>query len=772
MNQLFLMAVALVAYSSFSLLYAQQLAPNPSQILEIERTDFLAAQQWAKENDIPEHFFLTDESIVGIVGFRNGHPVYYTTHNQKASTITGTSRLYTGGDLGFSLDGNNLAIGIWDASLVFESHQEHKVRVIRKEKGGAANHATHVAGTLIASGIIPEAKGMAPQARLHSYNWNFHLSEMVIEAEKGMLISNHSYGRIAGWHKFNLTPDSSRWQWFGDPKISTTEDYTFGFYDQEASNFDHIAHTYPYYLPVVSAGNERDDNGPTEGVYLALDLNNRWIEYDVATHPLQIDGGTDGFDTITSMALAKNALTVGSIYSDTLDGSFGLSVYSSVGPTDDGRIKPDLVGVGEHLFSSIATGSTEYATYSGTSMATPNISGSLILLQQLSNQLFGKYMKAATLKGLAIHTAQDLGPIGPDYKYGWGILDAGQAALQLKQSFRTPSSVQEQVLTNGSVFSHEMILAEQGDIQLTLSWTDPRFKPLDATDSAVLNNPTPVLIHNLNIRLINNETSEVHFPYTLSYQNPHLPAKSGVNNVDPIEQVFVQDASAGIYTIIVDAPEGLSLSDQQPFSLIVTGLEDSIESVVMESAMISPIPGDVILTWSTLIQNAPGRFLIERAAIFEAHSASQQTSTYEEIGAIESVGASQQIEVYRYTDPIYIAGLYKYRILFQSSDSQTKQLLEEFEIELPAPQSFEIVSMFPNPASERSTVVVDLPEKTDVILSVYNSIGQQVIEHTVHRLQAGRHMIPIELTSTSQGIYFVRIQANEQDEHKSFVVIQ
>ena len=246
----------------------------------------------------------------------------------------------------------------------------------------AANHATHVAGTLISTGILNEAKGMAPRARLHSYNWNFHSSEMLTEAERGLLISNHSYGRIAGWHKFNLTADSSRWQWFGDPNISTDEDYVFGYYDDEASTFDHITYTNPNYLPVISAGNERDDYGPSSGIYLALDFQNRWKEYDVAKRPLSADGGLSGFDTITSMALAKNVLTVGSVYPDSSSESIGLSVFSSAGPTDDGRIKPDLVGVGEQLFSTIASGATDYASYSGTSMATPNIAGSLVLLQQ------------------------------------------------------------------------------------------------------------------------------------------------------------------------------------------------------------------------------------------------------------------------------------------------------------------------------------------------------------------------------------------------------
>lgn len=306
MTRLPFQVAALLCFFYALPLKAQQLTITPAQIFEQEKTNLEAAKKWAAESATPEYILLNDESIVAVVGIQRGHPVFFTTHNQQASDITGTSQLRPGGSLNLNLTGRNMEIGVWDASLVYENHQEHNSRVIRKETGGAANHATHVAGTLIAAGIQNEARGMAPTARLHSYNWNFHSSEMIVEAEQGLLVSNHSYGRIAGWHKFNLTADSSRWQWFGDPNISTDEDYIFGFYDDEASTFDHITYTNPHYLPVVSAGNERDDYGPSSGVYLALDLQNRWREYDSETRPLPSDGHAEGFDTITSMALAKN----------------------------------------------------------------------------------------------------------------------------------------------------------------------------------------------------------------------------------------------------------------------------------------------------------------------------------------------------------------------------------------------------------------------------------------------------------------------------------
>ena len=753
-------------------LHAQQSSQNLTQLQVQEKTDFEAGKNWASNNDIPELYFLNDHSIVGIIGYRHEQPVFFTTHNQRASTLTRTSNLHSGNKIGLDLDGNNLVIGVWDASLVYENHQEHKARIVRKETGGAANHATHVAGTLIASGLTPEAHGMAPKARLHSYNWNFHLSEIIVEAERGMLISNHSYGRIAGWHKFNLTADSSRWQWFGSPSISTSEDYTFGYYDQEAANFDRIVYANPFYLPVISAGNERDDYGPTEGIYLALDLENRWREYDISLYPISPDGANDGFDTITSMALAKNVLTVGSIFSDSLDQSLNISAFSSAGPTDDGRIKPDIVGVGEDLFSTIASGIADYATYSGTSMATPNVAGSLLLLQQLSRQLFNTYLKASTLKGLVIHTARDLGLEGPDYEYGWGLLDTEKAALLLKDSFRVPSLVQEHELQQDSVFTLELANLEHNDIRLTLAWTDPPFTPLDATDPAILDNPTPALVHNLDIRLVNKRTNESYLPYTLSPKNPHQPATKNVNSVDNVEQILVENAPPGLYKITVKAPNGLSYSDKQPFSLIVSGLEDLLSPVILDSAIVEAVPGDVTFTWITLAQNAPGNFLIERAQVYTTHTHESQTSSFEEIAIIESTGISQEHIEYSFSDPLFLTGIYKYRILFQPDSSPTKVLIEEFEVDVPAPQAFEIASIFPNPTSLDASIVVDLPNTAGIDIQIYNTLGQCIWKYHKNRLGAGRHFISVDVTTMSQGIYFVHIKANGLISNQSFVVVK
>ena len=103
-------------------------------------------------------------------------------------------------------------------------------------------------------------------------------------------------------------------------------------------------------------------------------------------------------------ASGKNVITVGAAsditagYSSPSDVS--LASFSGYGPTDDGRIKPDIVGNGVSLTSSLAGDNADYGNYSGTSMSSPNIAGSLALVREHAGDLFGTPLLAATMKAL------------------------------------------------------------------------------------------------------------------------------------------------------------------------------------------------------------------------------------------------------------------------------------------------------------------------------------------------------------------------------------
>jgi subtilisin family serine protease len=182
------------------------------------------------------------------------------------------------------------------------------------------------------------------------------------------------------------------------------------------------------------------------------------VSYNSASHPAGDGTYRGGFETIGYEALAKNVITIGSA-ADAVTGGVRdeskaiVSSFSSCGPTDDGRIKPDITANGDGLYSSLGGSDTSYGTYSGTSMATPNACGSAaLLIQQFSNLFPSQAMRASTLKGLLIHTADDRGHAGPDYKYGWGLINVKAAADLIQDHYAAPTKIRitESQLTTAS----------------------------------------------------------------------------------------------------------------------------------------------------------------------------------------------------------------------------------------------------------------------------------------------------------------------------------
>jgi hypothetical protein len=486
----------------------------------------------------------------------NNEPVYYKTRsNLNLAKSINTDKLWNGGSLSLNLHGQSMEVNASQARIaVFEpnpvrtSHQEFEGRATTRDtpifstSDGGTDHATHVACTMVGKGVDADAHGMANQAKLDCYEVNSNeFIEMTTAGSQGILISNHSYG-----------------------PIFSTSNPDVGNYTLECKDYDDIAAANPNYLQVHAAGNDRDD------------FSN--ISYDIMI------GG----------ALAKNVAAVGAVNFLGTGGYTGpssvvMSDFSSYGPADDGRIKPDFCTPGVQIKSAYSGTNTAYATIDGTSMASPGACGSLFLLQQHHKNIkAGAFMKAATLKGLAIHTADEAGSApGPDAAFGWGLLNM-EKAINVLDNASNAHYMEEATLANNGTYTKQIISAGS-PFKATISWTDP-----SGNAKTGGNNTAADLVNDLDIRLINTiNNTTLDLPWKLSTANKSAAATKGDNTVDNVEQIYMASLPAGNYK--VEVTHKGSLAANQNFSIFISGLNTpvAVKDFYVKNNLVKAYPNPV-----------------------------------------------------------------------------------------------------------------------------------------------------------------------------------
>ena len=521
-----------------------------AQMTQIEESRMDAVLEKAGQLGVPVRIDDAGGKVSILHDFRGDQPLYRVTNNKNAAISTAANLIQSAP---YGLDGTGVKVGVWDAGSIRNTHRELTGRVTKKNATAPIDdHATHVAGTIAATGVDAIAKGMAPKSTVDSYDWDNDYAEMTASgaatatALSAVPLSNHSYGYGA-----------------------TTAD--MGRYETQAQTTDALAWSLPYYLPFWAAGNE-------QGSLTAL----------------------GGFQSITFNSLAKNIVTIGAVNDAVVAGvrtpaAGSMSSFSSWGPCDDGRIKPDLVANGVSVYSTTAGGDSAYdGTYSGTSMATPNAAGSAALIQQLYANTFGQRPRASLLKALLIHTADDLGNPGPDYKFGWGLINVKAAAdvvLAQKASPAVPrileNALTAAVKTTTTTFTWDGV----SPIRATLSWTDPAGAAQTAADSRTAN-----LVHDLDLKITGPDGATVYMPYVMPFVGVwtsaamSAAAATGKNRVDNTEQVYISNPNrAGTYTVTVSMDAVLT-TNAQPYALVITGATASTTPTPTPSPSPSPSP--------------------------------------------------------------------------------------------------------------------------------------------------------------------------------------
>ena len=341
-----------------------ELAKLKSKIEIKDKSGYQEATQIMQSKGYPIKYTDSLGTVFEFKGMLNRRPIYNKTYNRVAAQTTSTDDVWSSP---FNLDGSGIEIGLWDGGAADEYHmsfregsygQKHVFFV--DSTGSTINaHSTHVAGTIAADNDDYNSKGMAYKSIIYSMDSKHDEVEMINAAwgndpnfSVPLILSNHSYGVDVGWAWADHRGAGTN-AWYWEAENNQIEDPWFGDYNQITYDKDAIAYQLPTYTIVWAAGNDRGE-GPedyTEHYYWDT-TQEAWV---LSTNYHPKDGGTVGYDCLPPDAVCKNLITVGAIddivsgYQNSSNVKQDNTNFSVWGPTNDGRIKPDIVANGDGM---------------------------------------------------------------------------------------------------------------------------------------------------------------------------------------------------------------------------------------------------------------------------------------------------------------------------------------------------------------------------------------------------------------------------------------
>ncbi len=390
--------------------------------------------------------------------------------------------------LGKKYDGTGVGVLVRDDGQL-GPHIDLQGRLYNYAQGAATSgtHGDGVAGIVGGAGNLdPSKKGMAAGADLYSVDYvnDFQDLTLPLHVNEGVTLTNSSYsdGCNVGYTLATQTVDQ---QIFENPTL----------------------------MHVFSAGNQNPAN----------------CGYGAGTEWGNVTGGHK---------MGKNCITTANIYADAT-----LVVSSSRGPAYDGRLKPDISANGENQES--LNPNNGYQVFGGTSGAAPGIAGCLAQLTQAFRTINGVAdAPSALLKATILNTANDLGNVGPDFKFGWGHVNTWRALRLLEQNQWREGDADQ----SGNLTHTLQIPSGVKEAKIMLYWAEP----------PSLEGNARALVNDLDLT-VTNASGTTSLPWKLNpTPNPTIlntPAGKGRDSLNNVEQVLIENPTAGTYTIHINGTE-------------------------------------------------------------------------------------------------------------------------------------------------------------------------------------------------------------------------
>jgi photosystem II stability/assembly factor-like uncharacterized protein len=180
--------------------------------------------------------------------------------------------------------------------------------------------------------------------------------------------------------------------------------------------------------------------------------------------------------------------------------------------------------------------------------------------------------------------------------------------------------------------------------------------------------------------------------------------------------------------------------------------KDKIIPVELISFTASVSQNIITLNWVTVSETNNRGFEIQRVL-----STKYGVFRWERVGFVNGNGTTTETSAYSFTDEVS-PGKYSYR-LKQIDFDGTFEYSNEIEVDVLEPSQFSLEQNYPNPFNPSTKVTFSLPEASQVKLSVFNVLGEEVKTLLNENREPGVHTIGFDASGLASGVYLYRIQA-------------
>jgi hypothetical protein len=627
--------------------------------------------------------------------------------------------------------------GIWP--------DHRKLVAFKLYEGASASEVTYhgshvnctVAGDDSAAGGSSSYDGMARDARIYFVDVTNSSGNFMIPTDFTTLWDTIYFGRGLPDSLRPITQHSGSWRWGN----------TQGTYKIQDASSDAFCWAHKDFLNIIAAGNEGS-----------------------------------GARTLGNPSIAKNILTIGATQRGTA--SNAIAGFSSRGPTQDNRIKPNVMAPGVGIWSALNTGTNGYTDMDGTSMATPTANGTIGLMRCYLQEGYYPtgspvqgdritYITSALLRSMAMASADpNIGSYTvPSMDIGWGRIDADSVLYFTGDTRKLIITDDTAGISTGQYKQAQFRVSSAIPLRVCLAWTDTAAAP----------NANPTIINDLDLTLTSpNATVYKGNKYTSGQSTPNPTGRDSIN-VEECARVNAPDT--GVWTIRVSA-NNVATASKQSFAWTITGDVEPLASETHDvgaRTIVAPVDtvdsGSVVAPQAVVFNfGAQEETFLTRLTIGAGYTDTLTTT----LGA----GIADTLTFTNWTASP--AGVYAVKVTTElaGDTDTTNDLIEDSVIVRPSsgieergnlPAAFSLDRVLPNPTGGRTSIRFAVPRTSQVSLSIYSSTGTLVNTLCNSSLLPAHYSLlwdgsDLRGRKVGTGVYLVRLEAGAFTSTRKLVV--